>query len=117
MEISEYQEKARRTLKLLGDTQLDLEHMMYGLASEMGELMSMLKGHYVYGKEFDTTNFIEELGDIAWFLVGACTIMGIDAEEVFRKNIAKLRARYPEKFDSEHAINRNLDIERKILEG
>jgi len=31
-------------------------------------------------------------------------------------NIEKLKARYPDKFTSDKAINRNLDIERKVLE-
>lgn len=36
---------------------------------------------------------------------------------VLEKNIAKLRARYPDKFDSDKAINRDLQKEREILEG
>ena len=33
------------------------------------------------------------------------------------KNIEKLRARYPEKFTEFDAQNRNLVVEREILEG
>jgi len=33
------------------------------------------------------------------------------------RNINKLKARYPDKFSQEKALNRNLDIERDILEG
>jgi NTP pyrophosphatase (non-canonical NTP hydrolase) len=116
MEINEYQKKASRTLKRMNDEQQDLEHMFYGEISEVGEAVSMLKAHYVYGKEFDMTNMIEELGDIAWFWAGACTILGIDANDVLEKNIDKLRARYPEKFTEYHALNRDLLHERKILE-
>jgi NTP pyrophosphatase (non-canonical NTP hydrolase) len=116
MEINEYQKKASRTLPILDTQQTNLEHMMYGLASEVGELMTMLKGHYVYKKPFDVVNLIEELGDIAWYLVGTCTIMDIGADDVLSKNIAKLEARYPEKFTEYHAKNRDLANERKILE-
>ena len=35
----------------------------------------------------------------------------------FDVNIAKLKARYGEKFSSEKAINRDLETERNILEG
>jgi NTP pyrophosphatase (non-canonical NTP hydrolase) len=38
-------------------------------------------------------------------------------EDVWEKNIAKLKARYGEKFSSERAINRDLETERTILEG
>ena len=116
MEINEYQKKASRTLKRMDNEQSDLEHMFYGEISEVGEAVSMLKAHYVYGKDFDMTNMIEELGDIAWFWAGACTILGLDASDVLEKNIDKLRARYPEKFTEYHALNRDLDKEREILE-
>lgn len=38
-------------------------------------------------------------------------------ERALDRNIAKLKARYPEKFDPEKALNRDLDKERKTLEG
>jgi len=117
MEIDQYQADALRTMKKLNNQQLDLEHMFYGQISEIGEAVSMLKAHYVYNKEFDMTNMIEELGDIAWFWAGACSILGINASDVLYKNIKKLESRYPEKFTEEKAINRDLESERKILES
>lgn len=39
-----------------------------------------------------------------------------DPEKMLQMNIDKLRKRYPEKFDSDLAINRNTDAERVILE-
>lgn len=47
-----------------------------------------------------------------------CTanFFNLDFETCLDKNIAKLYARYPEKFTEELAINRNTDNERKILE-
>ena len=38
-------------------------------------------------------------------------------EEVWERNIAKLKARYGDKFSSDRAINRDLETERTILEG
>lgn len=38
-------------------------------------------------------------------------------EDVLTVNIQKLQARYPDKFDTEKALNRDLDKERKILES
>lgn len=49
-------------------------------------------------------------------LLFVCEYFEIDFEDCLDKNIAKLYARYPEKFDENFAINRNLDKERKILE-
>ena len=36
---------------------------------------------------------------------------------MLQRNIDKLKARYPDKFSQEKALNRNLDKERDILEG
>jgi hypothetical protein len=44
-------------------------------------------------------------------------MLNIDLEEMLQRNIDKLKARYPEKFTQENALNRNLDVERQILEG
>lgn len=39
-----------------------------------------------------------------------------DFHRDLKNNIEKLQARYPEKFTEENALNRDLDVERKILE-
>lgn len=44
-------------------------------------------------------------------------IYGLNIEDVWERNIAKLKARYGEKFSSDRAINRDLETERTILEG
>jgi len=57
---------------------------------------------------------------IKYYLIGINNIaftLGIDLESGMEKNIAKLRNRFPDKFDSDQAINRNTDAERVILEG
>lgn len=51
------------------------------------------------------------------FLCRLCYYFGFTPEVVAETNINKLKARYPEKFTSEKALNRDLDTERKILEG
>ncbi len=67
-----------------------LLHAAMGMATEAGELVDMLKKHVFYGKGLD---------------------------EVMARNIAKLRARYPAKFEEALAITRDLAAERIILEG
>jgi hypothetical protein len=42
---------------------------------------------------------------------------GFTLEEAGEINIAKLKARYPEGFTAERALNRNLDAERAVLEA
>ncbi len=93
-----------------------LLHSAIGISTEAGELLDSLKKHIYYGKEFDKTNFKEEIGDIFWYIAIACDELGVTIESLMERNIEKLQARYPNKFTSEDAINRNLETERKILE-
>lgn len=98
------------------DKALDLLHASMGLVTEAGEFQDMIKKHIFYGKERDDVNLKEEIGDILWYCAIALEALGADFESVMKTNIDKLKARYPEKFTEEAAVNRNLDRERKILE-
>lgn len=96
---------------------IDLLHAGIGLATEGGEFLDALKKHIFYGKELDTVNLAEELGDILWYVALAMRSLDTTFDEQMDINIKKLAARYPEKFDEFLAENRNLQIERDILEG
>jgi NTP pyrophosphatase (non-canonical NTP hydrolase) len=43
--------------------------------------------------------------------------IGATLEQIATLNIAKLQKRYPDKFTTEAALNRDIDAERKVLEG
>lgn len=47
----------------------------------------------------------------------ACSLLGLSYFEQLDKNIRKLKARFPDKFDADKAINRDLEAERKELEN
>lgn len=94
-----------------------LMHSAAGLCTESGELLDMLKKHINYGKEFDKTNAIEELGDLMWYIAIACDELGVSLDDIMKINIDKLKKRYGEKYSDDKAINRNLDEEREVLEG
>ena len=116
MNFKEYIEEAERTSADLGDKKLDNLHYVLGMVTEVGELADTFKKNLAYGKEIDWVNVREELFDITWYIANFCRINEIDFEKGLDTNIAKLRARYPEKFTEEKAINRDLDKERQILE-
>lgn len=44
-------------------------------------------------------------------------VFNIEFEDILQTNINKLKARFPHKFTSEKALNRDLEKERQILEG
>lgn len=92
-------------------------HATMGMCTEAAELLDMLKKHVFYGKPLDLVNAKEEVGDQQWYCGLMIDILQTTFDEVLTVNIEKLQARYPEKFSEEKAINRNLDVERQILEG
>jgi NTP pyrophosphatase (non-canonical NTP hydrolase) len=94
-----------------------LMHAMIGMCTESGEIQDQLKKAIFYGKPLDRTNLVEELGDLMWYVGVMCSELNVDLDEVMEKNIAKLKKRYGDKFTEAAALNRDLDSERKVLEG
>lgn len=184
MKLSEYVELACVTESVVEPIEgLDsrMLHGLMGMCTEAGEFIDALKRHLYYGKELDTVNLLEEVGDLCWYLAIICDVMDLNFEEevdkamalnddtecrpllfvaselnavcggnlvtmttqgqphvvtplfvlidelidelegswteICDKNIAKLKARYGEKFDAHKALNRDTDAEREILEG
>ncbi len=123
MTPSEYIKKALRTENseyVFTDTNgvtPRIEHGIMGLVTESAELMDAVKKAKIYGRELDRVNLVEEAGDLMWYLAILGDELGVSFEDMWEKNIAKLTKRYPEKFTSDLALNRDLDGERKILEG
>jgi NTP pyrophosphatase (non-canonical NTP hydrolase) len=89
---------------------------VYGLVTEAGEMMDQVKRTKLYGKKVDTINLVEEAGDIMWYLAILCDDLNIDFEELWEKNINKLKVRFPDKFNYQEAIDRKLSDERKAIE-
>ena len=102
-----------------------LLHAFIGLETEVGEILDALKKHLFYGKALDLINHSEEIGDLFWYEAIATDSLAklmfknpYELENSIKeKNIAKLKARFPDKFSNNFAQNRNLEIERSILEN
>lgn len=92
-------------------------HAAIGMCTETGELQDALKKYLFYGKTLDLTNVVEEFQDLLWYIAIGLDACGMTLEQAMERNIAKLKARYGEKFSSERALDRNLDAERAALEG
>lgn len=116
MELSQYQEAALRTAPEGVTPYHDLLHGALGVATEAGELLDVIKKNHAYGRELDHTNIREEIGDVLWYLALLARATGSSLDSIAEANVAKLRTRYPEKFTTHHAINRNLAAERATLE-
>lgn len=116
MDLNEYQGLALRTAHARTEPEEDLLHGAAGVCTEAGELMDVYKKFRFYKKPVDWVNVKEEVGDVLWYLALVCRAADISLEEAARANIEKLQVRYPDRFDHEAALKRDLSSERRTLE-
>ena len=103
---NEYQKLAMRTCSIPYDKQDDrLNHAVFGLTSEAGEVAGILQKVY-QGHPFDKKHIKKELGDCLWMIAEACETLDFGMDDVMQLNIDKLKARYPEGFDTQHSLHR-----------
>ena len=103
---NEYQKLAARTInKNLSYKELKY-HALHGMVGEIGEIHSLYQKVY-QGHHLDKPHLKKELGDLLWFIAEYCTANGWNLEDIMQMNIYKLKARYPEGFDSEQSLHRN----------
>jgi len=114
MNINEYQQLAMRTLNPALSKKDVLINGVMGLCGEAGEAIDIVKKHLAQGHKLDRRALIKELGDVAWYLAETAYALDVPLEEVLEGNIAKLRERYPQGFETEKSLNRgeNLRVER-----
>jgi NTP pyrophosphatase (non-canonical NTP hydrolase) len=99
-------------------------HCLIGMITETIELATPFINYFCapsntiksFKNKLDLANIVEELGDLHWYMSQFIDELNLDHNVILEKNIAKLKTRYPEKFTSENAINRDLEAERKTLE-
>jgi len=118
MTINEYQTLAMRTLNPALSKKDVLINGVMGLCGESGEAIDIVKKHLAQGHELDREALIKELGDVAWYLAETAYALDIELEEVLERNIDKLKARYPQGFETAKSVFREdeLHIERAKME-
>lgn len=94
---------------------LRLLHGAVGIFGEAGEILEALEKQML-GKQLDLVNVLEEVADCYWYQAIIHDETDTTAEQAWDAVIAKLRVRYPNKFDSDAATTRDLDAERAVLE-
>ena len=106
MNINEYQELAMTTLNPQLCRKDVLINSVMGLCGESGEAIDIVKKWLAQGHELDRARFIEELGDIAWYLAEAATALALPLEQILQANIDKLKRRYPDGFEVRRSLVR-----------
>lgn len=105
MKANEYQRLAGRTINKKLAACEKVHHALHGMVGEVGELHSLYQKLY-QGHEFNVEHAKKEVGDLMWFIAEYCTVQGWTLEEIMQMNIDKLKARFPEGFDSERSLHR-----------
>ena len=108
MTVNEYQKLAMTTLNQELSQKDILINAVMGLCGESGEAIDIVKKHLFQGHDLEKEKLAKELGDIAWYLAEAATALDMDLEDIFAANIEKLRKRYPEGFDTDRSIHRDV---------
>lgn len=101
-----YQYLSRRTQ----NTELSMEdkrrHALFGMSSEVGEIMSIFQHEY-QGKPADKDRVKDECGDLCWFLCELLDTYFINLSDVMEYNVSKLKKRYPVSFDPKRSEHRH----------
>ena len=105
---NEYQKLAMTTLNPDLSKKDILINGVMGLCGESGEAIDIVKKHLHQGHPLDREKLMKELGDIAWYLAETAYALNVSLDEVLENNIAKLKARYPDGFDTEKSIHREV---------
>ena len=107
MNMDEYQVLAARTKNhKLTPSEL-LNHALFGLSSETGEILGIYQ-KALQGHEIDENKVLDEVGDLLWFISELCDCLDARLSWVANNNIDKLKRRYPESigFAPELSIHR-----------
>lgn len=108
MQLNEYQELAQRTSRKDISKDDHLFNGILGLAGEAGECADLVKKHYFQDGREVYMDLIDELGDVLWYVVEAVSALDLTLEEVAQHNVDKLRKRYPEGFDADRSLHREV---------
>ena len=106
MTINEYQKLAMTTLNPALNKKDVLINGVMGLCGEAGEAIDIVKKYLAQGHPLDKEKLIKELGDIAWYLAEAATVLEIPLEDILQANIDKLKKRYPDGFETKKSLVR-----------
>lgn len=94
-----------------------LIHAMLGMATEGVEMIELVHAFFVNSVSLDIVAMQEEFGDAEWYRALFLDAVGQSHEANLMQNDAKLELRFGKTFTEDAANNRDLDAERRALEG
>jgi len=98
----------------LSSIALCVTQLSVSLGAVMLELIQSVDEKQFEAGSAKAVSAVEVIGQLIGFIAG---VLEIDVPMSLDRNIAKLKARYGDKFSQQAALERNLDAERAVLEG
>lgn len=65
-----------------------------GLCEEAGEVAGLLNREIFKHKEVPLDRWVDEIGDVLWYVTAVASLKGLTLEDLFMHNTAKLQERY-----------------------
>lgn len=87
------------------------------IAKSIGVILEMAKKFLIYGKELDLKEAQLTSANINYELARLISKYEGSYEEAMKRNIAKLKARFPDKFNAKQAINKDAEAEKQAQDG
>lgn len=108
MNLNEYQNECLRTLPELNERDIVINGVL-GMNGESGEVADELKKYLFHGHDYNEDKFVEEIGDVLWYIATTLSGLGVTMEECAKRNIDKLKKRYPIGFDANRSKSRYIN--------
>jgi NTP pyrophosphatase (non-canonical NTP hydrolase) len=86
-----------------------------GLLLSSSRLLDMDKKTFAYGKVYTKAEKIATMMSVFYYVTKLAEEHKVDLNEAMDLNIKKLRVRFPDKFVSDQAINRDVEKENKVF--
>ena len=105
--LNHYQVQVLRTANVEHGTAWEKAICGLGIAGEAGEVADLIKKEVGHRHEENAQKVSEELGDVLWYVARIADLYGLPLSVIATANIEKLKARYPDGFETERSINRD----------
>lgn len=102
MEIKEFQNLSTRTMNQNGAE----NNCILGMIGEMGEVVDLYKKVTYQGHPYNKEKLVEEIGDVLFYIANYATVNDIDLSDCLKRNVDKLRKRFPNGFSEEDSLKR-----------
>lgn len=104
--VDEYQKLALRTAPKNMYRTDQIVNGLLGLNAESGECADVWKKSAYMGHPFEKEKLLREMGDVMWYMAILADGLDVKLSDVLQMNIDKLKARYPDGFDTEKSLHR-----------